>query len=141
MGQGSKKKLHGKDVQQVDDNKSMNIKKQNQRVAEKKPAAAKKATPSKQTPKPKSDEKLVLSKSVLEKKEIKRLIQKGKERGSISFDELNEGLGPEINTLEEIENVIAVLAEADIEVIDEASKGFPDLMPRDSDEEYEDEGA
>jgi RNA polymerase primary sigma factor len=79
-------------------------------------------------------------KSVLEKKEIKKLIQKGKERGSISFDELNEGLGPEINSLEEIENVIAVLAESDIEVIDDTSKGFPDMMPRDMDEDFVDDG-
>jgi RNA polymerase primary sigma factor len=85
-------------------------------------------------------EKPTFSKSVLEKKEIKKLIQKGKERGAISFDELNEGLGPEVNSLEEIENVIAVLAESDIEVIDDSSKSFPEMMPRDMDEEYEDEG-
>ncbi len=82
-------------------------------------------------------DKLAAAKSVLEKKEIKKLIQKGKERGSISFDELNEGLGPEVNSLEEIENVIAVLAEADIEVIDDAAKAFPDLMPRDMEEDFE----
>lgn len=80
-----------------------------------------------------------VAKSFLEKKEIKKLIQKGKERGAISFDELNEGLGPEVNSLEEIENVIAVLAESDIEVIDDSAKGFPDLMPRDADEEFESE--
>lgn len=85
-----------------------------------------------------SSAKTLAMKSVLEKKEIKKLIQKGKERGSISFDELNEGLGPEVNSLEEIENVIAVLAESDIEVIDDASKGFPEMMPRDMDEDFED---
>src|SRR5580698_572660 len=77
------------------------------------------------------------ARSVLERKEISRLIQKGKERGTISFDELNEGLGPEVNSLEEIENVIAVLAEADIEVVDESTKGFPELMPRDGEEDFE----
>lgn len=77
--------------------------------------------------------------SILERKEIKRLIQKGKERGSISFDELNEGLGPEINSLEEIENVIAILAEADIEVVDDSVKGFPELMPREGEEDFEEE--
>ncbi len=86
-----------------------------------------------------SGDKLTLAKSLLEKKEIKKLLQKGKERGSISLDELNDGLGPEINSMEEIENVIAMLAESDIEVVDDASKGFPDLMARESEEEFGEE--
>jgi RNA polymerase primary sigma factor len=77
--------------------------------------------------------------SFLERKEVKKLLQKGKERGSISFDEINEGLGPEVSSLEDIENVIALLAEADIEVVDEPGKGFGDLLPRDADEEFEEE--
>lgn len=84
-------------------------------------------------------DKTILSKSVLEKKEMKKLLQKGKERGSISFDELNDGLGPEVNSVEEIENVIAMLAESDIEVIDDPSKEFPDMMMRDGDEEFDEE--
>lgn len=129
--QESKKKSQGKSGQSVQLKKSPEKKsiagkegskvKAKEKTSEAKPAA----------------EKPSLGKSILERKEIKRLIQKGKERGSISFDELNEGLGPEINSLEEIENVIAVLAESDIEVIDDSAKGFPDLMPRDVDEEYE----
>lgn len=87
-----------------------------------------------------NSDKAVLTKSVLEKKEIKKLLQKGKERGSISFDELNEGLGPEVNSVEEIENVIAMLAESDIEVIEDPSKEFPDMMMRDADEEFEEDG-
>lgn len=86
-----------------------------------------------------NSDKALLSKSVLEKKEIKKLLQKGKERGSISFDELNEGLGPEVNSVEEIENVIAMLAESDIEVIEDPSKEFPDMMMRDADEEFEED--
>ena len=80
------------------------------------------------------------AKSVLGKKEIKKLLQKGKERGSLSFDELNEGLGPEINSLEEIENVIALLAESDIEVIDDSSKGFPEIMSPEVEEGFDEEG-
>ena len=79
------------------------------------------------------------AKSVLGKKEIKKLLQKGKERGSLSFDELNEGLGPEINSLEEIENVIALLAESDIEVIDDASKGFPEMLSPEVEEGFDEE--
>lgn len=113
------------------------------------PKDAKKAAPKKaksvekkpEATKAEGDEKVVASKSLLGKKEIKKLLQKGKERGSISFDELNEGLGPEINSVEEIENVIALLAESDIEVIDDASKGFPDMISPESEEEFDEEAA
>ncbi|HXW53463.1 MAG TPA: RNA polymerase sigma factor RpoD [Myxococcota bacterium] len=135
MGQGSKKNSQGKGghLEGKVEPKSVSKKPAHKSPEKGKSSAAKAKT------KPESKEKAAVAKSVLEKKEIKKLIQKGKERGAISFDELNEGLGPEINSLEEIENVIAVLAEADIEVIDESPKGFPDIMPRETDEEYEDE--
>ncbi len=79
----------------------------------------------------------VLSQSILEKKEVKKLIQRGKEKGSISYDELNDGLGSEINSLEDIENVIALLAESDIEVIDDSSRDFAEIDLRDPDEEFD----
>lgn len=109
-----------------------------------KKVAAKKAKPVEKKPeagKVEGEEKAIASKSLLGKKEIKKLLQKGKERGSISFDELNEGLGPEINSVEEIENVIALLAESDIEVIDDSSKGFPDMISPESEEEFDEESA
>lgn len=138
MGQGAKKKVVSKAVGQ-DAKKKADVKKgEPLNIGPKKASKKEKLTNSHDHAK-EGAEKSLVAKSVLEKKEIKKLIQKGKERGAISFDELNEGLGPEVNSLEEIENVIAVLAEADIEVIDEASKGFPDLMPRDGDEEFDEE--
>ncbi len=97
MGQGSKKKLQGKGSQlEGKSGSTTGSKKHAQGNPEKGRPLAKKAEPRSD-----SGEKPVLAKSVLEKKEIKKLIQKGKERGAISFDELNEGLGPEINSLEE----------------------------------------
>lgn len=109
----------------------------------KKPNAKKGKATAKASPeqaKPEGSDKAVTAKSVLGKKEIKKLLQKGKERGSLSFDELNEGLGPEINSLDEIENVIALLAESDIEVIDDSSKAFPEMISPDVEEGFEDEG-
>jgi RNA polymerase primary sigma factor len=89
-----------------------------------------------------SKEKTTAAKSVLEKKEVKKLLQKGKERGSLSFDEVNEELGPEISSLEEIENVIAFLAESDIEVVDEPSaKEFPEMMTREMEEDFNEESS
>lgn len=76
--------------------------------------------------------------SILEKKEVKKLIQRGKEKGSLSYDELNDGLGSEITSLEDIENVIALLAESDIEIIDDSSRDFNELDFRESDEDFDD---
>lgn len=76
--------------------------------------------------------------SILEKKEVKKLIQRGKEKGSLSYDELNDGLSNEITSLEDIENVIAVLAESDIEIIDDSSRDFNELDFRESDEDFDD---
>ena len=144
MGQGTKKKLSGKDVKKVHPKKTTSPKEDMKNSSKDKPqkrVAPKKNETDKSQPQSKGDIVLKsdLAKSFLEKKEIKKLIQKGRERGAISFDELNEGLGPEVNSIEEIENVIAVLAESNIEVIDESSKGFPDMMSRDDDDEFDEE--
>jgi len=88
----------------------------------------------------KGREKTVSAKSLLEKKDMKRLIQKGKERGSVSFDELNESLGPEVTSVEDVENVIALLSEQDIEVVDDVSmRSLPELIAREGEDGLEEE--
>ena len=56
---------------------------------------------------------------------VKRLIAKGKERGYITFDELNAVLPPEQNSSEQIEDVMANLNEMGIQVVEgeEAEEG------------------
>src|SRR5690349_25094651 len=49
---------------------------------------------------------------------VKRLIGKGKERGYITFDELNAVLPPEQNSSEQIEDVMANLNEMGIQVVE-----------------------
>ncbi len=49
---------------------------------------------------------------------VKRLIAKGKERGYITFDELNAVLPPEQNSSEQIEDVMANLNEIGIQVVE-----------------------
>ena len=49
---------------------------------------------------------------------VKRLIAKGKERGYITFDELNAVLPPEHNSSEQIEDVMAMLSEMGIQVVE-----------------------
>lgn len=135
MGLEPKKKNKSKEVKHKAQGKPLADKSKGQKgkvLKKTKPTESKEGKQSK-------NEETSLSKSLLGKKEIKKLLQKGKERGSVSFDELNEGLGPEINSVEEMENVIALLAESDIEVIDDSSKGFPDMMSSDAEEDFDEE--
>jgi len=58
---------------------------------------------------------------------VKRLIAKGKERGHITFDELNAVLPPDQNSSEQIEDVMANLSEMGIQVVEgeDAEDGEP----------------
>src|ERR1700741_5199052 len=49
---------------------------------------------------------------------VKRLIARGKERGYITFDELNTVLPPDQNSSEQIEDVMANLSEMGIQVVE-----------------------
>lgn len=82
-----------------------------------------------------------VNKELLENKEIKKLIKKAKEQGSITFDELNESLGSNVSNLEDIENIVALLTEADVEVIEDSAKEISDMMSKDIDDDYEDDGS
>ena len=49
---------------------------------------------------------------------VKRMIARGKERGHITFDELNAVLPPDQNSSEQIEDVMAQLNEMGIQVVE-----------------------
>src|SRR5918911_442893 len=49
---------------------------------------------------------------------VKRLIARGKERGYITFDELNAILPPDQNSSEQIEDVMANFSEMGIQVVE-----------------------
>src|SRR5579863_4783402 len=49
---------------------------------------------------------------------VKRLLARGKERGYITFDELNAVLPPDQNSSEQIEDVMAMLNELGIQVVE-----------------------
>ena len=70
---------------------------------------------------------------------VKRLIARGKERGYITFDELNAVLPPEHNSSEQIEDVMAMLSEMGIQVVEaeeaEDSEALPAKPEKVEDEE------
>src|SRR5574337_2228278 len=73
---------------------------------------------------------------------VKRLIAKGKERGYITFDELNAILPPEQNSSEQIEDVMANFSEMGIQVVEseESEDGeAPAPKVEKAEEEAEDE--
>src|ERR1700760_3497447 len=73
---------------------------------------------------------------------VKRLIAKGKERGYITFDELNAILPPDQNSSEQIEEVMANFSEMGIQVVEseESEEGeLPIAKAEKAEEEAEEE--
>jgi RNA polymerase primary sigma factor len=74
---------------------------------------------------------------------VKRLIARGKERGYITFDELNVVLAPEQTSSEQIEDVMAQLSEMGIQVVEgEEAEEAETAVPRAerADDESEESG-
>ena len=72
---------------------------------------------------------------------VKRLIAKGKERGYITFDELNAVLPSDQNSSEQIEDVMAMLSEMGIQVVEseEQEDGEAVAKPEKAEDEEETE--
>ncbi|HLB25759.1 MAG TPA: RNA polymerase sigma factor region1.1 domain-containing protein, partial [Nitrospirota bacterium] len=88
--------------------------------------------------------------------EVKHLINVGKEKGYLTYDDLNNVLPPEITSSEQIDNIMMMFGEMDIEVIDssqeeryariieaaeeeEVKAGFTDIEYEEEEEEEEEE--
>src|ERR1700722_5860714 len=72
---------------------------------------------------------------------VKRLIARGKERGYITFDELNQILPPDQNSSEQIEDVMANFSEMGIQVVEseETEDGEAPVVKAEKSEEAEEE--
>ena len=72
---------------------------------------------------------------------VKRLIARGKERGYITFDELNAILPPDQNSSEQIEDVMANFSEMGIQVVEseETEDGEAPVVKTEKSEEAEEE--
>jgi RNA polymerase primary sigma factor len=72
---------------------------------------------------------------------VKRLVARGKERGYITFDELNAILPPDQNSSEQIEDLMASLSEMGIQVVEseEQEDGEAVVAPVEKTEEAEEE--
>ena len=76
-------------------------------------------------------------------KEVKKLIDIGKEKGFLTYDELNDILPADIVSADQIDDVMSIFGEMDIEVIDSSQRvvlaGQGDETPDDDDEDREPE--
>ncbi|MBL4817714.1 MAG: RNA polymerase sigma factor RpoD [Deltaproteobacteria bacterium] len=57
-----------------------------------------------------------------ERKEVTKLILKGRDCGSLSIDEINDALAPSVSKMADLENLIAILLEAEIELTDDGGR-------------------
>ncbi|MBV8590849.1 MAG: RNA polymerase sigma factor RpoD [Acetobacteraceae bacterium] len=69
--------------------------------------------------------------------QVKRLIAKGKERGYITFDDLNAVLPPDQNSSEQIEDVMANFHEMGIQVVESEEQEEPDSPAAKAEKESE----
>lgn len=62
---------------------------------------------------------MILSKNLKDLPEVQELIKKGKERGFLTYEELNDSLPEDFSSVEEIDNMLNIIDEMDIEIREE----------------------
>jgi RNA polymerase primary sigma factor len=72
---------------------------------------------------------------------IKKMIQRGKERGYVTYDELNEALPQDQYSSEQIEDIMAQMSELGINIIEEEETEDPAERPETEEADYENRSA
>ena len=72
--------------------------------------------------------------------EVKQLIDMGKEKGFLTYDEVNDILPPDIVSSDQIDDVMSMFGEMDIEIVDSIQKVKIPKVKLDLEEEEETEG-
>jgi RNA polymerase primary sigma factor len=75
-----------------------------------------------------------------ERSEVKALMERGRDKGFLTYDEVNDALPADIVSSEQIDDVMSMFGEHDIAVVDDASKmKLPDKPPEPADQKEEPE--
>ncbi|MBI1865549.1 MAG: RNA polymerase sigma factor region1.1 domain-containing protein, partial [Nitrospirae bacterium] len=61
--------------------------------------------------------------------DVKHLISLGKEKGFLTYEELNDGLPPEIVSSEQIDSIMSMFGEMDIDIVEGPPEGFGRVPP------------
>ena len=72
--------------------------------------------------------------------EVKQLIDLGKEKGFLTYDEVNDILPPDMVSSEQIDDVMSMFGEMDIEIVDSVQKVKIPKVKMDLEGEEEGEG-
>ena len=71
--------------------------------------------------------------------QIQALIAEGKKKGFLTFDELNKALPSEVNTPEQIDEIIVIFDQLDIDIVDEKLTGGIEVAEDDGEEVKDEE--
>ncbi len=63
--------------------------------------------------------------------QIKSLIAKGKQKGYLTFEELNQALPSEVNEPEQVEEIITIFQQLEISIVDSSNNKKIDVIPKD----------
>jgi RNA polymerase primary sigma factor len=69
--------------------------------------------------------------------QIKSLIAKGKQKGYLTFEELNQALPAEINEPDQIDEIITIFQQLEISIVDSTSNKKIDVVPKDMSLDFE----
>ena len=73
--------------------------------------------------------------------ELDRLISMGKQKGFLTYDEVNDALPSDIVSLDQLDDIMMMFGAMDIEVVDSAKAGrFPSEVERPAPVEEDDDG-
>ena len=60
-----------------------------------------------------------------EPKEVRRLLERGQAKGFLTFDEINDGLPPDLVSSDQIDELMSLLTAAEIQVVDSPARYKP----------------
>lgn len=87
----------------------------------------------KEKKKEKKKKKVLKSGAVFISSKLKKLLKKGKEKGSLSYEEINEVLSPDVSSAEAIDSIFIALNEMKIKVVDGTKGETPTSIDEDAD--------
>ncbi|HTP24210.1 MAG TPA: RNA polymerase sigma factor RpoD [Anaeromyxobacteraceae bacterium] len=77
---------------------------------------------------------------IAERSEVKALMERGRDKGYLTYDEVNDALPADIVSSEQIDDVMSMFGDHDIEVVDDAKKmKLPDKPPAEPEAKAEEE--
>src|SRR5919197_2520691 len=79
---------------------------------------------------PDAEEDELEDEALVERKEVKELLEAGRQKGFLTYDEVNDALPADIVSSDQIDDVMSMFGDNDIAIVDEANKvKLPDTKP------------